>query len=225
MVEWNKQGDMAFGVLKRTDNLFSRKREKIKVKQTVAQTRNLDAPEKEPFPATSSLSWKWSSVFICTRCSGKPVGCLFTKPLLGKEAKSARTGVSSRGESSTSRDRIFLFVKIYLWKMEEVITGTDFWALKIQWRNFLNRSLSCCTCLLAALPLLLRTAINFYLPFHSLIQSLNIHWFSALSQVCYFRLCRKWKNGTLGWDTLGTQRLGHLPLLKYYLWFYNSKSL
>lgn len=58
MVEWNKQGDMAFGVLKRTDNLFSRKREKIKVKQTVAQTRNLDAPEKEPFPATSSLSWK-----------------------------------------------------------------------------------------------------------------------------------------------------------------------
>lgn len=88
-----------------------------------------------------------------------------------------------------------------------------------------SHSLLCGTCLVPVLPLLPGTAIILYVSFHSLIQSLNIHWFSALSQVCYFRLCRKWKNGMLRWDTLGIQRLGHLPLLKYYLWFHNSKKL
>lgn len=190
----------------------------------MVKTRNLDAPEKESFPATSSLTCKWSNVFVCTCCCGKPVVvssqclCREKKPNLSEQ-------VFPAGENHILVETGFslcqnLPLKDGKGNYSHGLVSTD----KTMEKFSESHSLLCGPCLVPVLPLWLTTAINLHLSFHSLIQSLNIHWFSALSQVCYFRLCRKRKNRMLRWDTLGIQRLGHLPLLKHYLWFCNSKS-
>lgn len=151
----------------------------------------------------ADLPLKWNNVIFFYFWLWKPVGGLFTMPWQDKEAKFIRNRCFQQVRSIFQQTGISLS-KFTFENGEGNFRSIDFWSLKSQQRTFWMRFFITHCMLGSCTLLLLRTAINFfYLLIHSLIQSSNIHWLSALCQVYYSRYCRKLKNGMLKCDTTG----------------------